>query len=415
MLTLETARNGRNGATGQGPRLLMVSTVACTLRGFLLPFARHFAAHGWHVDAAAQDVTSAPDCATAFHRLWDVEWTRNPLDVRNLGRAPRALRALVERERYDIVHVHTPVAAFVTRYALRDLRRRGDVKVIYTAHGFHFHRGGGALRNLAFRTLERLAGRWTDYLVVINREDEEAARRHRIVPPERVCYMPGIGVDTDLYSPDRVAAADVARFRASLGLSPGAPLFLVVGEFIPRKRHADVLRAFARLARTEAHLALAGEGPLLEALRRLAAELGAAARVHFLGQRRDVPVLVRSSAAVLLVSQQEGLPRSIMEALSLGVPAIGTDIRGTRELLAEESGLLVPVGDTDRLARAMCWVLEHRWEAEDMGRRGRLRMRQQFSQETILRLHEALYGRALAGRAVAGAPCRAPNRARASL
>jgi glycosyltransferase involved in cell wall biosynthesis len=298
------------------------------------------------------------------------------------------------------------VAAFVTRYALRDLRQSGAVKVIYTAHGFHFHQGGDLLRNLAFTTLERLAGRWTDYLVVINREDEAAARRQRIVPAPRLCYMPGIGIDTVAHSPERVNAAEVEQLRSSLGLGPRVPLFLVIGELIARKRVQDALRAFARLAHPEAHLALAGDGPLLELLRHLAGELGIASRTHFLGMRQDVPVLIRAASAVLLVSQQEGLPRSVMESMSLEVPVIGTDIRGTRELLTGGCGLLVPVGRPAELAAAMDWLLQHPREAAAMGYQGRLRMQQEFSEQNIVRLHEGLYARALAEKgAIATSRC----------
>src|SRR5579885_3067628 len=74
-------------------------------------------------------------------------------------------------------------------------------RVIYTAHGFHFYRGGSALRNQVFRSLEKLAGNWTDHLVVLNQEDHEAAVRYRLVPSGQVCLMPGIGVDTAIYSP----------------------------------------------------------------------------------------------------------------------------------------------------------------------------------------------------------------------
>lgn len=377
------------------PRLLIVTTVPVTLRAFLLPFARHYAARGWRVDALARGATGCTECEAAFHRVWDVDWTRNPLDVTNLRNAPRRVREIVEREGYDLVHVHTPVAAFVTRWALRSLRRRGRPKVIYTSHGFHFQRGGGACRNALFRALEKIAGRWTDELVVINEEDLAAALRDRIVPPDRVHFMPGIGVDTERCSPTMVPDCDVAAVRSTLGLAPDAPLFLVVGEFIPRKRHADVLRAFAALGEPSAHLALAGDGPLRARLQQHAIDLGLKDRIHFLGYRRDVPALVRASTAVVLASGQEGLPRSVMEALALEVPVIGSDIRGTRELLADGHGLLVPTGDAGRLAGAMRRILDEPEMARALARRGRARMLDGYDLASIIRKHDDLYDAAL--------------------
>jgi glycosyltransferase involved in cell wall biosynthesis len=296
----------------------------------------------------------------------------------------------VEQGGYDIVHVHTPVAAFVTRYALNDLRKQGKIKVIYTAHGFHFHRGGKPIKNLSFLTLEKLAGRWTDYMVVINREDEEAAKRYRIVPTERLRYIPGIGVDVEYYSPNAVSDSEVVRVRQELGLPPKTPLFLFIAEFNPGKRHRDTLRAFARLARPEVHLAFAGTGPLMEEMGRLASELGIQNQVHFLGFRQDIPGLIRASVATLLPSEREGLPRSIMESLSLEIPVIATEIRGICDLLAGGCGLLVKVGDVEGLAGAMARVLDYPEEAKAMGKRGREWMAA-YELKHILKLYDSLY------------------------
>jgi lipopolysaccharide/colanic/teichoic acid biosynthesis glycosyltransferase/glycosyltransferase involved in cell wall biosynthesis len=377
------------------PRLLIITTVPATLRAFLLPYARHLAAQGWRVDAMARGVSACAECRAAFHRVWDVKWTRNPFDLSRLVRASRQVRAVVKAEDYDLVHVHTPIAAFVARAALRRMRETGRPKVIYTAHGFHFHSGGSPLKNAVFRALECCAGRWTDELVVINREDALAARRLRIVPPEHLHYMTGIGVDTERFHPDHVAEAEVDAIRSGLGLAPGTPLFLVLGEFIRRKRHRDVIEAFARLDDPRAHLMLAGQGPLLETVRAQAARQGVARRVHLLGFRRDVPALVRASDAVVLVSEQEGLPRSVLEALCLERPVIGSDIRGTRELLEEGAGWLVPVGAADALARAMSEVITSPDEARARGQRGRFKVLEGYDQESIIRSHERLYAQAL--------------------
>jgi glycosyltransferase involved in cell wall biosynthesis len=372
----------------------MVTTVPDTLRGFLLPFAAHFRRRGFRVDAMARGVSRCHECVAGFDQVWEVNWSRNPLDPRNLGTARRRVLEVATAGAYDLIHVHTPVAAFVTRLALR---RRGTTpgpRVIYTAHGFHFYRGGPTLRGAVFRALETLAARWTDYVVVMNREDEEAARG--LLPPERVWYMPGIGVDRLRYAPEGVTEAEVAQVRRELDLRVGERLFLMIAEFIPRKRHRDALAAFAHLRRADARLAFAGTGPLEESMKRRASELGISGRVHFLGLRRDIPALVRASVAVLLPSEQEGLPRSAMESLSLGVPVVGSRIRGTADLLESEGGVLVSVGDVAALAGALGRVLDHPEQAREMGRRGRERMAD-YGLDRVIGLHERLYEEALRG------------------
>ncbi|MES1023213.1 glycosyltransferase [Gloeocapsa sp. BRSZ] len=373
------------------PKLLIVTTIPATVRAFLLPYIAHFRAQGWQVDAMAQGITDCSECTTACDRVWDVEWSRNPLNPHNFIDAPRQIQPVLAQQNYDFVHVHTPVAAFVTRYTINRWQNPTKPKVIYTAHGFHFYRGGSLVKNTIFLTLEKLAGRWTDYLIVINREDEQAAKQYQIVPAAKIRYMPGIGVDTKYYSPQAVAHTDVIQLREELGLTPENPLFLSIAEFIPRKRHCDLFQAFA-LLKPHAHLALAGTGVLQSQMQSLATELGIAERVHFLGLRRDIPVLIRASVATVLVSAQEGLPRSVMESLSLEVPVIGTEIRGIQDLLASE--LLVPLGDITEIARVMNWVLEHPQAAQNLGKKGRDRMNN-YDLRQIIAMHEKLYAEAL--------------------
>lgn len=368
------------------PRLLIVTTVPATLRAFLLPFARHYRALGWEVDAAARDVDALPELRTEFDACHALPLSRNPRDLGTLLRAPAAIRELVRRGRYDIVHVHTPVAAFLVRFALRTLEPRP--KVVYTAHGFHFHRNGPALSNAVFRFAERLAAPWCDALVTINREDFDAAQGAGF--GTRVEYMPGIGVNTRLWAPERADAAAVAAVRRELGLAEGDVLFLMVAEFNPGKRHRDVLAALQRIGRGPLHVAFAGDGPLRPVLQQQAAALGLADRLHFLGFRRDIPALARAARAVLLPSGREGLPRSLLEALSLGVPIIGADTRGISEL-TEGCGLKHAVGDAEGLAAALQQLAADAVGAAALGARGRERMVADYDEQVVIRHHDKLY------------------------
>jgi glycosyltransferase involved in cell wall biosynthesis len=337
------------------PKLLVVTTVPITIRSFLLPFIQHFRSLGWQVDGMAQGITEDRDCVETCDRIYDIQWSRNVLDPRNLWAGVSRVKQVVAQEDYDLVHVHTPIAAFVTRYALRKSQKP---KVIYTAHGFHFYRGGNALKNSIFLSLEKLAGAWTDYLITINREDESAAKKYNFLAADRIYYTRGIGVDTDYYASGRVDSANLLEVRQQLNLADSDTLLLSIAEFTPRKRHQDLLNALAKVANPQVHLALAGEGPIKPKMAELAQQLGIAKQVHFLGYRQDIPSLIQAANAVLLVSQQEGLPRSIMEAMCLNTPVIGSNIRGTQDLLSNGCGLLVPLGDPNALAQAMSQIVE---------------------------------------------------------
>lgn len=377
------------------PRLLIASTYPLTIQTFLLPYARHFRERGWRVDAVSSgDMTQVAD---AFDRTHSIEWSRNPFRPGTLFGAPRALRDLVARERYDLVHAHTPVAAFVTRFALRSKRAAGSVKVIYTAHSLPFHRQQGPVQRASFTALEKLAGRWTDYLVVLNSEDEAAARRLRLVPERFLRVMPGIGVDMATYSA-RISEADLEAKRREIGLRFGDSYLLCVAEFRAVKRHEDLLEAFASFVREPAsrgvHLVLAGGGPLLARSQLLAERLGIAERVRFLGFREDVPTLLRGAKALVLASDFEGLPRSVLEAMVARTPVIGTRVRGITDLLGSGLGALVPRRDPAALARAMQDLMASPEAARARAERAARAVRQ-FALEKVIGLHERLYAEAL--------------------
>lgn len=376
------------------PRLLMVTTSFITIRAFLTPFADHFRQRGWKVDALAEGIEQAEGTRTRFDRVCNIQLSRNPLAWSNLTRAPAQIRSFVQAGDYDLVHVHTPIASLVTRFALRNLRRRGRPKVVYTAHGFHFFHGGPWLKNTVYQTFESLGGRWTDYLVTINHEDFAAARRLRLVAPERVRYMPGIGVDTQALSPDLVPPEQVAAVRAQLSLEPQQPLFLMVANFDPGKRHRDLLQALAQLRRPYVHLAFAGVGPLQESMQSLTQQLGLQKQVHFLGFSRQIPALMRASVATVLPSEREGLPRSVMESMCLGVPVVGTQIRGLGDLLRDDCGYLFQVGNVNELTGVLARVLDD----EALRQRIASHARQKivgFDIGEVIRLHESLYAEAL--------------------
>lgn len=379
------------------PALLYVATVAHTISHFLIPYATHFRAFGWRVDAAANGASEDPRLAAAFDHVYDLPLSRSILDLKGLTSGERAISQVLGTAP-DIVHVHTPIASFVTRLAAH--RSASDVRprVVYTAHGFHFFRGGRAAANFAFRTAERVAGRWTDRLIVINEEDYEAARRYRIVPQRRLTKLPGIGIDTEAYARGRLEADVAERIRRDLAVPPEAPVFVIVGELNRNKRHRDVLKALALMQHRDAVLALAGEGPERAPLEALVATSGLAERVRFAGYLQDIRPFIAGATALILPSSREGLARSIMEALSLEVPVVASTARGNPELVGRDAGFVVPTGDVHGLANSMDWLIDHPEERMSMGQRGRARMVRDYDLGILIRRHEQLY------RAMLGAP-----------
>lgn len=384
-------------------RLLHVTTIEPTLRAFLLSYSWHFRGLGWHVDALTGH-TPTPDqeVRKAFDAVYTVTWTQRLWRAGvSLPACCREIQRLVRENQYDIVHVHTPIASFITRLALRKMRLEGRVSIVYTAHGFHFHPHSRGLWNFFFLMLEKIAGHWTDALCVINQEDYEVARVQRIVEEKKLWHMPGIGIDLTYWNRDHVGERDVDALRRCLKIEAQAPVFLCVGDLTARKRHCDLLRGFAAVVKaqevntTEARavLVLAGDGPLRGKLEAEAKLLGIDRQVRFVGFQEDVRPFYRLAEVTLLVSLQEGLPRSLMESLAMETPVITTDVRGNHELADETCGLLVPPMDGEALANAIRKMLGMTADMRrEMGRQGRAKM-SAFSQERCLELTERVYAR----------------------
>jgi glycosyltransferase involved in cell wall biosynthesis len=384
-------------AVPDSPSLLYVATVSSTIRHFLRPYAVHFRALGWRVDAAASGFEAHPDHARNFDHVTDIPLSRSILDVRGNLRGERAIEQIIREMEPDLVHVHTPIASFLTRLAVRRMPRDRRPRVAYTAHGFHFHSGGQPLTNAIFRTAERTAGRSTDRLVVINDEDEAAARRLHIVPADRLVRMPGIGLDTDWYSPASIPAETVAAERERLELPAGGPTFVVIGELNANKRQADAIAALAAMDHRDAQLVFLGVGRERLPLETLARERGLADRVHFGGLVEDVRPTLLGSTSLITTSKREGLSRSVMEALALEIPVVASSARGNEELVGED-GFVVETGDARALAGAMDWLIEHPAEQRAFGRRGRQRMVDRYDLSHLIVRHEALYAGMLAER-----------------
>lgn len=342
-------------------RCLILASVASMIDQFNMPLIRYFQNKGLDVHVAANFVegnTSSQDRIIQFKNelnrfnvvCHQIDFPRNPFYISSCLKSYVQLCGIFKTNKYKFVHCHSPIGGFLGRR----VACKFGVFVIYTAHGFHFYRGGSFFPNIFYRALEKQAAGWTDHLFVINEEDYVAACS--FLSADKVTYLQGgVGLDLSEYDPRSVTEGEVAALRGEMGLKEGEPLFLMVGEFNANKRQADLIRAFAamRPGKERSHLAFAGTGPAEEPMKQLARRLGVAERVHFLGFRGDVKALLKAAAALVLPSRREGLPRCLMEAIVMGTPIIGSDTRGTRDLVRLAGGRLFPVGDVAALAEAM--------------------------------------------------------------
>ncbi|MFN0161688.1 MAG: glycosyltransferase family 4 protein [Burkholderiales bacterium] len=343
------------------------------------------AAAGWRVEGACADGHYMRDLRGRGCIMHALPIARSLAPHRNVAALAHMLR-LLKRERYDILHVHTPVAALLGRIAGR---LAGVPMIVYTAHGFYFHEGMPAWKRRAYMALEWIGGRVTDLLFTQSAEDAATAVTAGFVRAENVVAI-GNGVDPGQFpetSPLRRTAA-----RARLGVPADALVVGMIGRLVEEKGYPEFLAAAVEVAgrfptavfvAVGERLASDHAGCIDTELTRAHAALGD--RLLLTGQREDIPDLLAAFDLFTLPSYREGMPRTIIEAMMTGLPVVATDIRGSREeVVHDETGLLVPVRDARALAAAWNTLLADAERRERMGKAGRARALSQFDERAIV-------------------------------
>ena len=346
-------------------KVLFVATVVrLHLNLFHLPYLRWFHEQGWQVDVAANnDFENPEDCVIpCCDHHYVLPFERSPFKMGNLE-AYRQLKALLDREHYDIIHCHTPMGGVIARLAAGSARNKGT-KVLYTAHGFHFYDGAPLINWLLYYPVERILSRRTDLLLTMNGEDH---RRAKTFHAKRTELVNGVGIDLSRFT--EASAAQKAEVRRELGLNEGDIFAFTVGNVIPRKNQAVLIRAAKELNDPRFHLFIAGDGPLEPELKALAKELGIENQIHLLGFRGDVFRLSSAADLFLFSSRQEGLSVSVMEAMACGLPIVASAIRGNTDLIDPgKGGFLVEPDDAAGFADAIRRLLQQPGIRLDMKR-----------------------------------------------
>ncbi|HNR36400.1 MAG TPA: N-acetyl-alpha-D-glucosaminyl L-malate synthase BshA [Candidatus Hydrogenedentes bacterium] len=210
----------------------------------------------------------------------------------------------------------------------------------------------------------------------------ETEREFAIERPVRVIH--------NFLDPDRFKPEPARRCRLA---DPDEKIVMHVSNFRPVKRVTDVVRAFKRiLDRVPARLIMIGDGPERLSAVGVARQLGIADRIKYLGNQERVETIIPCANVVLQPSEHESFGLVALEAMACEVPVIGTDSGGVREVVEHGiTGYLCEVGDIDSMAGYAIALFENPQRAREMGRQGRMRVRERFSQDQIVPKYEALY------------------------
>ena len=279
-------------------------------------------------------------------KIYQVDFIRAPYDPRNY-KAYRQIKAIMEQNKFDLIHCNTPIGGIIGRYAAK---KCGIDKVIYQAHGFHFYNGAPFINRTLFYNIEKHFAKDTDVLVTINSEDFEAAKAFSLRKGGKLRYVHGVGIDLSVYDG---AEKRSQQKRSELGLGDDDVAVISVGELNKNKNNIVIAKAMAMINNKNLHYYICGVGPEEAAIKSFASEHGLSENIHFLGYRNDVRELLSACDIFVMPSFREGLSRSLMEAMACGLPCVASRIRGNTDLIVKGGGHLCAPDSPEEFADAL--------------------------------------------------------------
>lgn len=336
------------------PKVLFISNMSYRITAFATASiaAAHalglefYHASNWHYAKQGQ---IEEDERSFDLKISDVDIARSPFAFRKNYLAYKQIVKIIRENNIDYIHCNTPVGGILGRLAGKKCKVK---KVIYQVHGFHFYKGAPKKNWLLYYPVEKWLARYTDALITINKEDFEFAKKKiKLRGDGEIYYVPGVGIDTAQYSAEK---SHRESKRAELGIPNDAFLLISAGELNANKNNGVIISAMERLGRSDIHYVLCGVGELEEQLKTQAEAAGLSKNVHFLGYRNDIRELYSAADCFVMPSYREGLSRSIMEAMSSGLPCIVSKIRGNVDLVKEgKGGYLCNLADVEAYAEAI--------------------------------------------------------------
>lgn len=372
------------------PKALIVASVASMIDQFNMQNIELLLENGYDVDVACNckegNTISNDRVRNLIERLngenvrvYHVPIPRKVTSIKEIIDSIKFISGLYSENSYKLMHCHSPIGSVVARIAAINERKKG-MKVIYTAHGFHFYKGAPKKNWLIFYPIEKICSNFTDVLITINKEDYDFAKKH--MKANRVEYIPGVGIDTKKFI---IPDYNVTEKKEELGIKDKDIMILSVGELNQNKNHEVVVRAISKLKNPNIHYFIAGKGDKEQYLDELAKELDV--NLHLLGYRTDIIELLNTADIFAFPSFREGLSVALMEAMAAGLPCVVSRIRGNVDLIEEKvNGFWCDAEDIDAFAISLNQLIAHKELRKQMCVANQKKVGQNDSAQIIMKM-----------------------------
>ena len=314
-------------------KVLFVATGAIHIKGFHSPYLKLFQDNGYKTYAAARWNIRNNGKMDYCDKFVQISIKRSPYSLKNI-KAIKELKELISKEKFDIIHCHTPMGSVVARIAARKARKKNGTRVIYTAHGFHFYKGAPIKNWLLFYPVEWYLAKYTDTIITINKEDYNLAKNKFYKRCKNIEYVPGVGIDTKKFD-IKMTEKEKNDLKKSVGLNEDDFVLTCVARLDRNKNQVFLIDTMKKIIKknNKIHLLLVGTDELNGYYQKIVKDQNLDSNIHFLGRREDIPELLQITDVVVSASKREGLPVNVMEAIASGTPVVALECRGMRDLV----------------------------------------------------------------------------------
>ncbi len=354
----------------------------------LYALLEHLPRDRFHLSLVAENGGYLTDRITAAGiPVHAVPMMRSRFDLTAAWRIARAAR----QEQADLLHLHGTRAGFFGALAKH---LSGIPRTVYTIHGFSFHKDVSASRRAFYLAIERFCSRAHSRMISVSGTDRDEAIRLGVCRPDQITTIFN-GIDFAQFDPARVNG--FLRHQFNIPLQD--PVVGTVARLVPQKGVEYFLEMAYLVAERQpaVRFVIIGEGELERPLRQQAQRLGLGDRVLFLGPQTRMPECYAGLDVFVLSSLWEGHPLSLIESLAMERPTVASLTSGSPEIIDDgETGFLIEPKNAARMADRVCWLLEHREQAQGMAREGRRRCLARFSEKTMVERTLNIYEELLA-------------------
>jgi glycosyltransferase EpsD len=304
-----------------------------------------FKEQGWTVD----NISPGIEIADYVDNQYDVPITRNPISFKNIL-AYRIIKEIILRNKYTIVHCHTPIGGVLGRLCSIKTRKSNEerVSVIYTCHGFHFYKGSSLITWVIYYSIEKILSHYTDCIVTINQEDYLTAKENFYA--RNVFKINGVGVNLQKFK--SITNEEKTLLRNKYGFNNNDFILVYVAQFIPRKNHIFFINQISSLLKIiyKLKILFVGGEYLIKKYKILVESKNLQDHILFMGYRKDLENIYPLSDIVISVSKQEGFGLNLIEGMACGLPVVCSKIRGHVDIVKPSiNGFLFNLDDADEM------------------------------------------------------------------